>query len=248
MAEEKRQPWMKWYPADWRADPGLHMCGFAARGLWADMLALMHEATPYGHLVVNGRAPTPRQIAQLLGGGSAKEVEALLSELREAGVFSENDIGIYSRRMVRDRAKAEEDRANGRAGGNPRLKGENNPPVGNGVNPQPNPSVNGGDKAQMLEARSQRLEGEIERPIAGATRPLPSDWKPGPESEQFCTLRAISAEVQRAELDRFVMHYRANGERRSNWDAAWCKWLISRGQFEPRDQPARPKKQAAYVP
>ena len=37
------RPWMKWYPADWRSDPGLRMCSFAARGLWADLLALMHE-------------------------------------------------------------------------------------------------------------------------------------------------------------------------------------------------------------
>ena len=46
--------------------------------------------------------------------------------------------------MVRDKAKAEKDRANGKGGGNPKLKG--------GVNPK--------DKAQIPEARDQSQERE----------------------------------------------------------------------------------------
>lgn len=147
----RRQPWMKWYPADWRADPGLRMCGYAARGLWADMLALMHDAEPYGHLVVNGVAPSLQQIAAMLGGTTA-EVGRLVAELDAAGVFSRTGTGtIYSRRMVRDKAKADADADNGKRGGNPRLKGKQNPPDNGGVNPQ----VVDGDKAQKPEARSQ---------------------------------------------------------------------------------------------
>jgi len=47
-------PWMKFYPADWRSDPMLRLCSLAARGLWAEMICLMHEAEPYGSLLVNG--------------------------------------------------------------------------------------------------------------------------------------------------------------------------------------------------
>lgn len=176
---ERRQPWMKWYPADWRADPGLRMCSFAARGLWADLLALMHEGEPYGHLTINGRVPTSRQLAVMLG-GTAKEIDALIAELMDAGVPSRTDDGvIYSRRMVRDKAKQDADRANGKGGGNPRLKGSDNP--------EPKPPDNGGDKpgdkrgvnppvkAQKLEARSQIPESRSEAAASSPPRASPAE-------------------------------------------------------------------------
>ena len=49
-----KRPWMKFYPADWRAEPSLRFTSLAARGLWIEMLALMHEATPRGSLLVKG--------------------------------------------------------------------------------------------------------------------------------------------------------------------------------------------------
>lgn len=120
---EKRQPWLKFYTADWRGDAGLRAVGFAARGLWMDMLSLMHEAEPYGHLVVNG---TPLDAARLAArvGGTAREVQALLEKLEAECVFSRTDDGaIYSRRMIRDHDKAERDRKNGKGGGgNPELE------------------------------------------------------------------------------------------------------------------------------
>lgn len=138
---------MKWYAVDWRGDPALRMCSFAARGLWADMLSIIHdEGEPYGYLVIHGRAPTPAQLARMLG-GTADEITTHIQELEEAGVFSRSPSGaIYSRRMVRDKAKADKAREDGKAGGNPSLKG--------GVNP----GLNGGDKAQKPEARGQKPE------------------------------------------------------------------------------------------
>lgn len=150
------KPWMKWYPADWRSDPKLRMCGLAARGLWADMLALMHEATPYGHLLVNAVAPSSKQLA-LLVGATERDCRGLVGELRDAGVFSETNEGvIYSRRMVRDEIKATQDRENGKGGGNPRLTERDNA----GVNPP--------DKAQKLEARDQKLESQSAQARADA--------------------------------------------------------------------------------
>jgi hypothetical protein len=145
-------PWMKFYPSDWRADPALRMCSLGARGLWIEMLCIMHEAN--GSLAVNDKQLVPRQLAALAG-ASVEDVTGWLVELSDAGVFSRDADGtIYSRRMRKDIAKAEEDKANGRKGGNPRLKG--------GVNPPDNPPVGGGDKAQKPEARSQKPEREEE--------------------------------------------------------------------------------------
>lgn len=129
---EKRFPYMKWYARDWRGDGALRGCSFAARGLWADILTIMHdEGDPYGHLRINGTDPDASKLGRMLG-GTAREIEKLLSELCAAGVFSRTAAGtIFSRRMVRDRAKAEADKKNGKGGGNPKLKDKDN----GGVNP-----------------------------------------------------------------------------------------------------------------
>lgn len=147
-------PWMKFYPSDWRADPALRMCSIGARGLWMEMLCIMHEAVPRGSLLVNGRQITDRQLAGLAG-ISPEEAGGYLSELEDAGVFSREDDGtIFSRRIRRDEEKAERDKANGRRGGSPLLKG---------VNPPDNPPGGRGDKAQKPEARVQKPDATNER-------------------------------------------------------------------------------------
>jgi hypothetical protein len=138
-------PWMKFYPSDWRADPALRSCTIAARGLWVEMLCIMHEATPYGSLLINGARIDKKRLAALAG-ILEKECTLLLLELEGFGVFSRDDDGtIYSRRMRRDYEKALEDKRNGGKGGNPKLKG--------GVNPQDN----GEDKAQKPYSEIDRI-------------------------------------------------------------------------------------------
>jgi hypothetical protein len=127
----ERLRWMKFWPADWTRDPALRMCSLAARGLWIELLAVAHEAEPYGHVLVSGRAPSVRQIAAIAS-STERDVAKLVKELEEAGVFSRTEAGvIYSRRMVRDNAAREDARQFGKLGGNPRLKGADS----GGVNP-----------------------------------------------------------------------------------------------------------------
>lgn len=115
------KPWMKFYPRDWRADEKLRDCSLAARGLWIEMLAIMHASERYGRLLVAGKAPTAASLARQVG-AAADEVEVLLDELREADVFSTDASGIiYSRRMKSDEKRAENARKVGKRGGNPRL-------------------------------------------------------------------------------------------------------------------------------
>lgn len=107
-----------------------------------EMLCVMHEND--GALSVNGKGLSPRQLATLAG---CPDVDDLLSELEEAGVFSRYEDGtIYSRRMIRDAEKAEQDKANGKKGGNPSFKA--------GVNPPEKPEV----KAQKPEARTHKSD------------------------------------------------------------------------------------------
>ena len=114
-------PWMKFYPQDWRADEKLRLCSLAARGLWIEMLAIMHRSERYGHLLIAGRVPTDAQLAVQVG-ASPQQVSECLGELDSAGVFSRAASGaIYSRRMTRDHKKAQTARKNGKNGGNPSL-------------------------------------------------------------------------------------------------------------------------------
>jgi hypothetical protein len=144
---------MKFYPADWRSDAMLRLCSIGARGLWAEMMCIMHDAERYGSLLVNGRRIDKKQLAGLAG-ISEKECIALLLELEGNGVFSRDQDGtIYSRRMRRDFEKAIKDKENGRGGGNPRLKGGVNPPD------------KGEDKAQKPEASSEARASGADAPI-----------------------------------------------------------------------------------
>lgn len=120
-------PWMKFYPSDWRSDPALRSCSIGARGLWAEIICVMHEATPYGSLLVNGQKVSEKQLASLAG-ITQRETISMLGELDLAGVFSRQDDGvIFSRRMRRDYERASRDKANGKLGGNKTLMGVNPP-------------------------------------------------------------------------------------------------------------------------
>ena len=156
-----KQPWMKFYPSDWRSDPALRMCSIAARGLWAEMICIMHEANPYGHLVVNGVEVTVKQLASL-SGCTLRECVNALAELESCGVFRRTETGlIFSLRMKRDKEKAEKDKQNGANGGNPALRGVN-------------PPVKGEDKAQKPEAIYQIPELKESEGDAPPREPLVS--------------------------------------------------------------------------
>ena len=158
-----KQPWLKFYPSDWRAEPSLRICSVAARGLWIEIICIMHDAEPCGSLVIGGAQVTVSQLAGLIG-ASQRQTQTLFDELERAKVFSRDQDGtIFSRRMRRDIAKADRDKANGGRGGNPKLKGGDKGGV--------NPPVKGQDKAQKPEARNQKPEA---RAASAASAP-PTD-------------------------------------------------------------------------
>jgi len=267
---------MKFYPSDWRADPALRMCSFAARGLWVDLMTLMHEADPYGHLLIRGKTPTVRQIAGILG-GTQKDVELLLEELAAADVFSKTESGvIFSRRMTRDFKKHQADQANGSLGGNPDL----NLGVNQGVNPpdnqQVNPPDNGGDKAQRLEARCQKEESQKEKseihpeaasptipaprqnrgPGAEAAAVLPMNWTPNQENLDV----ALSMGLTLPEAERAAIKFKAYwttgkgaGTRRKprSWNTTWVNWISKEandvGHRQTQPSPTRPARNVSHA-
>lgn len=237
MSKAKR-PWMKWYPADWRSDPGLRMCSFAARGLWADLLALMHEAEPYGCLLVNGKPPSPAQLAAMLG-GTARQIETLLGELEASGVFSRDDEGIiYSRRMIRDHAASLE----GKTWVEKRWA--NREPIGD-----PNRGATPDPITQKPEARSQKQDNQV---LASQAPPdttakrgsrLPDDWEPTAGDVAFAEQEGWAPDDWGREAAKFRDHWHAKPGaqgRKLDWSATWRNWLRNGARAGPGKRPAEP--------
>jgi hypothetical protein len=177
------------------------MCSYAARGLWIDILTLMFESNYQGFLLVEGVPPTPKQLAALLG-SSEGELKRLLGELAKANIYSTTgskvpgdvaalipegvpDGVMFSRRMLRDRAKGDRDRNNGASGGNPSL------------NPPDNPRVNPQDKAHSQSHSQNQFpkeigSSELPRPVAAR------EGHEGPTRDALVSLLANARQAVRA--------------------------------------------------
>lgn len=141
-----KRPAFQFYPKDWRDEQSLRLCSMAARGLWIDLMCLMHSADRYGHLELAGKPMAVEQIARLVG-ESAKDVKRWMAELVTNGVCSVTEEGvIFSRRMVRDEAIREKRAAGGEAGSTHGHKGAEH--GGKGGRPR---SEEGGKKPPFRE-------------------------------------------------------------------------------------------------
>lgn len=136
-----KKPAIQFYIGDWRKDPAVSGLTYAARGLWLEMLFLMHESPHRGYLLIGaGMVPSVAQLTRATHGNDVRSVSRLLAELEESGVFSRNTPGtdwyreglpqetIVSRRMVRDELNRKQWTANGKSGGSPALGVKYNTP------------------------------------------------------------------------------------------------------------------------
>lgn len=227
------QPWMKFFPTDWRGDQALRICSLEARGLWIECLCLMHEAEPYGYLTINGRALDAGHLAKLTGMAEAR-IGELMAELETAGVFSRNRQGtVYSRRMIRDARRLRAARANGRKGGNPNLK-------------TAKPVAGGGDRTAL---KTQSPEAEIpdaqtpqtKNPIEEGPPPLSHDGlavlgtlAEDPAFRDWAKAAAPNADLT-LEIEKFCDHSRANGRRWADPRAGLKAWLRRAQGFAEQD-------------
>ncbi len=173
----KRNPWLKFYPSDWRADKALRICSIAARGMWMELLCIMHEANPRGHLVVNGVPLTDAQLAMLTGVAPV-ELGALLTELETAGVFSRTRAGvIYSRRITRDERRRKDGVKSAKNGTLPHSRRSRQRSENREQNRPPPRVVMGVEDKPPIhpEARSQKLDIKKGSPIGDHKKSGPTD-------------------------------------------------------------------------
>lgn len=241
----KKRPAFQFYPADWRKDVELRACSLAARGLWIDLMCVMHECEPYGHLVLNGAPMTPAKMAGQIGVPVAT-IAKLLAELLENGVARKAANGaIYSKRMVDDERvreiRAQAGRENGgkgaefgalgaihgSKGGRPRkatpgdLNGGSAPPNDPGQKPpqNPPPSSSSSSSASAGKGRGSRL---------------PPDWDPGETGMAFAAQQGLANGRAHAELEKFRDHWSAatgQNASKADWQAAWRNWVRKAVEF-----------------
>lgn len=119
-------PAFQFYPGDWRKSIDVQSLGYFERGVWFEMLCLMHESEQRGKLIIRGKKMTNDTLSRLLG-LDKQSFERCLSTLIDAGVASlDKDTGaVISRRMVRDEQLRIIRTSAGKKGGNPALLNQN---------------------------------------------------------------------------------------------------------------------------
>lgn len=119
---EHKLPALQFYPGDWRKDPGVQSLNYHDRGIWFEILLLMHESEQRGKLLLNGKPMPEEALARLLG-VDKQILTTTLSTLLTYGVASlDDETGAFmSRRMVRDESVRQIKIKAGKLGGNPVL-------------------------------------------------------------------------------------------------------------------------------
>ena len=137
-----RDPWFKFYPADWNNDIKLQSCSLAAQGLLIKLMCFMHQSTRPGYFLINGEKPNKTSTKRITN-CHQNEYKTKLKELINAGVLTEDDGVVVCPRMVRDQAFRDASREAGKKGGNPAL-----------VNLPLNPTLK--PRCQKSDVRSQK--------------------------------------------------------------------------------------------
>lgn len=103
MKKSSKLPALQFYPGDWKKDLGIQSLDYESRGVWFELLLLMHDSPRRGYLQVNGKPMTDEILGKLLRihGNKWKKIRR---KLEDTGVVSiEEKTGIlFCRRMVRD--------------------------------------------------------------------------------------------------------------------------------------------------
>lgn len=134
-------PAFQFYVGDWRKDPGVQALDYETRGIWFEMMCLMHESDERGVLLLNGKPMPDDALANLLR-LDKQILTTALTKILDYGVASrrEGDGAIYCRRMVRDENIRKVRAEAGKQGGNPLLL-KQKPTTGDKQKPTPSSSA-----------------------------------------------------------------------------------------------------------
>ena len=118
-----KMPAFQFYPADWRKDLAVQSLTYHDRGIWFEILCLMHESEERGVLLLNG-LPMPIEILARNLGVDVETLKKTEETLLKYGVIRsrEKDFALYNSRMVKDEKVLQMRRTAGQLGGEAKQK------------------------------------------------------------------------------------------------------------------------------
>lgn len=153
------KPSFQFYPGDWLKDTALRICSPAARGIWADMLMLLHECPQRGVFRAKNCSKTSavsiKKISKSIAGCKPK----MIQELIENGVVyvARKDGALYCKRLVRDELHRRHKATNGEKGGRKRQANAKQKAQTGVANPQANPGSSSSSSSSASTISKKKL-------------------------------------------------------------------------------------------
>ncbi|MFL6676116.1 MAG: conserved phage C-terminal domain-containing protein [Massilia sp.] len=170
-----KMPALQFYPADWRKDLAVQALGYFDRGVWFEMLCLMHESSERGVLLLNGTPMAEEVVARVLGLDN-QTFNLTLTTLLTYGVARrrESDGAIFNKRMVEDEKLCEKRRKAGKMGGNPILLNQNPTTP---VKQKPTPSSSSSSSSSEDKVAAGDILTYLNEQASRNYKPLPASIK-----------------------------------------------------------------------
>lgn len=209
-----KRPSFQFYPADWQANSNLRRCSHEERGIWIDVLCLLHDQEEYGVIrwtlkeIAQAIGCTPAKLSGLVSKGVLKgadkgdDSESLIYVPRHSRkdgepitlIPSQNGPIWYSSRMVVDEHKRV---IRGESTAAP--KAAPNPPIGaaSKLTPHPTPDITP-LRAGASSSSSSAIHTGTNVPVVGAKAPPDC-----PHAEIIAMYNRILPELQNVVPDRW---------------------------------------------
>jgi len=234
-------PSFQFYPGDWRKNAKLRRCSHAERGIWLEVLCLMHDTDEYGVLrwplkdVATAAGCRVQDLRALLSKGVMKgadvgeEAEPFVFVPRHAGrdgqpvtLLARQEGPIwYSSRMVRDEYVRTKRGIGSRIGEEP--KAAPIPPIGDG------PSASPSSSPSVLP-----LSPSIRKSRKQEATHCPAGFEVSADMAGWAVDIGVPAENVKPQTEKFLDHHQAKGSRFSDWNAAWRTWMRNAVEFGQR--------------
>lgn len=261
-----KRPSFQFYPADWQANSNLRRCSFEEKGIWLEVICLLHDQERYGVSdwtlkdLAQAVGATPAKLKSLVdkgvlkGADTGKPVPALVyipRSGRKAGppvtLIAEQDGPLwYSSRMVEDEYKRV---LRGELGGSP--KAAPMPPLGEGLDAHQSTSFSAPDPSPFSCAQASRAAVSSSSsssstslkpkstPRAGAlaTR-LPPDWLPTDGDAEYCKTKRPDLLLTDV-AERFRDYWVGSGGKKVDWNATWRHWVQSERRITGQGAPPK---------
>lgn len=262
-----KRPSFQFYPADWSANPNLKRCTFAEKGIWLEVMCLLHDQAEYGVLrwplleiatAVKCRVADLRALQRkgVMKGDDDTLAEAFVYTPRSGRkdgapvtlVPTQEGPIWFSSRMVKDEY-VRGLRADGGAG----ADGTNTAPKAT-PDPAPKPpfGVAFGPRTSSSPSSEERSSDnlplqETQSTVNGAAVPskgsrLKADWSPGHDLVAYAASHGIDASETERIAEDFRDYWTAQPGQKGvklDWSATWRRWV--RTQLERRPKRAAPK-------